>query len=137
MTPAQTALDAMMEGVTAGPWCVYSEPEVGLPASLFAGKIMDGTFHPLEPLTASDMAFIAAARELVPALAAEVRAQRETIAGLEARVGAMTGALSRTAEQALAHEIPAGYGPEDKSQWAKGYDAAIRHARRALKGHPQ
>jgi hypothetical protein len=41
---------------------------------------------------AANARFIAAARELVPALAAEVRAQRETIAGLTARVEALMGA---------------------------------------------
>jgi hypothetical protein len=99
MTPAQPALDAMMEGVTAllenvtpGPWSWNGDPVQG--ASLFglAGQAVisyagyEGMWFSVYDVEAdaANARFIAAARELVPALAAEVRAQRETIAGLTA-----------------------------------------------------
>lgn len=46
---------------TGGEWCIYSEPDVGLPPSLFAGSrgpTYPG-FAPLEPLSYADMHFIA------------------------------------------------------------------------------
>jgi hypothetical protein len=103
MTPAQPALDAMMEGVTAGPWVAEHDDDTGMPrvytytgggpVSLIAcvGNVFLRDNAPVE--NEANARFIAAARELVPALAAEVRAQRETIAGLDARVEALTGAL--------------------------------------------
>lgn len=63
----------------------------------------------------------------LPALLAEIAAK-------DAEIARLRESLAHTADQALAHEIPVGYGPEDKGAWTKGYDAAIRHARRALKG---
>jgi hypothetical protein len=51
----------------------------------------------------------------------------------EAEVKRLREAIERTADQALTAEIPAGYGPQDRSKWAEGYDAAIRHARAALR----
>jgi hypothetical protein len=86
MTPAQPALDAMMEGVTAGPWSASPvDPRRicdhrGL--SVARAHLL-GNYGTIEE-AAANAAFIAAARELVPALAAKVRAQRETIAGLTA-----------------------------------------------------
>jgi hypothetical protein len=90
MTPAQPALDAMMEGVTALQKAVRDgwEHAGTLPAKS-AVKVRPEDWHRIR-YCADDLA---AARDLVPALAAEVRAQRETIAGLTARVEALTGAL--------------------------------------------
>lgn len=76
---------------------------------------------------ADDAMFDQWCRNNVPALLAENAAK-------DAEIARLREALAHTADQALAHEIPAGYGPEDKGAWTKGYDAAIRHARRALKG---
>jgi hypothetical protein len=96
MTPAQPALDEMMEGVTAGPWSASPvDPRRicdhrGL--SVARAHLL-GNYGTIEE-AAANAAFIAAARELVPALAAEVRAQRETIAGLTARVEALTAHIA-------------------------------------------
>jgi hypothetical protein len=70
----------------------------------------------------------------IPDLAAEVLRLRESEDALRAEVARLREAISRTAEQALASEIPARTTdtfrmPED---WHNGYDAAIRHARAAL-----
>jgi hypothetical protein len=50
----------------------------------------------------------------------------------EARVAELTGALRRTADQALTSEIPDGYGPDQRAEWGAGYDAAISFARNRL-----
>jgi hypothetical protein len=91
MTPAQPALDAMMEGVTALQKAVRDgwEHAGTLPAKS-AVKVRPEDWHRIR-YCADDLA---AARELVPALAAEARAQRETIAGLTARVEKLTEALT-------------------------------------------
>jgi hypothetical protein len=119
MTPAQPALDAMMEGVTAllenvtpGPWSyrpreyddwgVVRAPEANgrhpmicqarNPERLDDEVLSEHRISGIDPW-GPNARFIAAARELVPALVAEVRAQGETIAGLEKRVEALTGLL--------------------------------------------
>jgi hypothetical protein len=92
MTPAQPALDAMMEGVTA-----TSEE----------GKATDGAWNVYKGWRWHFMDADAVAAygpwyraEDYDALAAEVRAQRETIAGLTARVEALTRALRPFADYA-------------------------------------
>lgn len=70
---------------------------------------------------------------LIVKCTADMQATIKENADLTAKLGAMRAALSHTADQALAAEIPVGYGPEDKGAWTQGYDAAIRHARAALK----
>lgn len=57
------ALDA---AATRGPWTGYSEPDVGLPWSLFEGVPGQTGFVPLEPLTGSDVNLIAYLRNHVP-----------------------------------------------------------------------
>jgi hypothetical protein len=92
MTPAQPALDAMMEGVTPGPWL---DP-ITLEWLVEPKRLLSNT---------EDARFIAAARELVPALAAEVSAQRETIKNLrqmERNVQAVREFEHQRAEKALA-----------------------------------
>lgn len=92
------AVDAMMEGVTAGPWVRNTQNSVC--------SQIDGEHHAIctdqfcyAPPTEKEAnaRFIAAARELVPALAAEVRVQQATIAALEKRVELLTGALEEVA----------------------------------------
>jgi hypothetical protein len=120
MTPAQPALDEMMEGVTAGPWSASPvDPRRicdhrGL--SVARAHLL-GNYGTIEE-AAANAAFIAAARELVPALAAEVRAQRETIAGLEARVEALTGALTAVADGDVPRPV--------KEPWS-GLDTPSKH----------
>lgn len=53
---------------TPGPWMVYSEPDVGLPPSLFAGKPMETGFGPIEPLSGVDLDLIVEAINALPAL---------------------------------------------------------------------
>lgn len=57
------ALDA---AATNGPWTGYSEPDVGLPWSLFEGVPGQTGFAPLEPLTGGDVNLIAYLRNHVP-----------------------------------------------------------------------
>jgi hypothetical protein len=47
-------------------------------------------------------------------------------------VQGLVEAMRLTADQALSVEIPEGYGPDQRAEWAAGYDAAISHARTAL-----
>lgn len=73
--------EASLEGVTPGPWIVYSEPEVGMPRTLFSGTPGQSAFQMIEPLIGRDLDFIAASRQLVPDLigalrATEARAER-------------------------------------------------------------
>lgn len=110
MSPAD--LDAMMEGVTAllenvtpGPWRLgsWGDNVFGTGPNdewLLICRIKRDDAPVNESRDGADARFIAASRELVPALAAEVRAQRETIAGLEARVEALTRAAQAIQENA-------------------------------------
>lgn len=61
------ALDA---AATPGPWQGYSEPEVGLPYSLFSGIPMQSGFGPLEPLTGYDIDLVTLLRNAVPSILA-------------------------------------------------------------------
>ncbi len=61
-------VEAMLAGATPD-WLIYSEPEVGLPPSLFAGKIMEGV-NPIEPLIGADLTLAASAPDLATALLA-------------------------------------------------------------------
>ena len=63
------ALDA---AATNGPWTGYSEPDVGLPWSLFEGVPGQTGFAPLEPLTGGDVNLIAYLRNHVPDILALV-----------------------------------------------------------------
>jgi hypothetical protein len=94
MTPAQTALDAIMEGVTAA-----VERLANTPMQMSVVEWQAVSSQLLAPL----------------ALAAAVSAQRETIAGLTARVEALRSALKHIAKT-----------------WPD--DFAARHARAALSG---
>jgi hypothetical protein len=158
MTPAQPALDAMMEGVTAllenvtpGPWAWDGDPVKG--ANLFglAGQAVisyagyEGMWFSVydAETDAANARFIAAARELVPALAAEVRAlqhdndalreaanaeaqenetQRETIAGLTARVEALTAEKDQL-EQDLSDMRDNAESAYRRGYWAGGNGA--------------
>lgn len=91
-TPA--AIEALLKDVTPGPWVVYGEPEVGLPPGLFSGTVGQTGFGPLEPLSSYDLVFIAAARDLVPALAAERDAALTEAAALRKEVERLREALS-------------------------------------------
>jgi hypothetical protein len=117
MTPAQPALDAMMEGVTAqfrqAPR-PHRSGEVVLDV-VFADPGTHG-FYYRDRKPDSVAAFVR--MDHVAALAAEVRAQRETIAGLEARVEALRSVLKHIAKT-----------------WPD--DFAARHARAALSGDTQ
>jgi hypothetical protein len=92
MTPAQPALDAMMEGVTVQ-FRQAPRPHRSGEAVLDVVYADPGThgFYYRDRKPDSVAAFVR--MDHVAALAAEVRAQRETIAGLTARVEALTGAL--------------------------------------------
>lgn len=77
-----TNLKALSDRATPGEWSAYSEPEVGMPATLFTGTVGTSDFHPVEPLTSVDVAFIAAAanhaRELnKAAIAVLIERQRQ------------------------------------------------------------
>lgn len=60
-------LRAFSDWATPGPWVAYSEPDVGLPLSLFAGTIGQPGFQPIEPLSSIDVEFVAAAVNYVRA----------------------------------------------------------------------
>jgi hypothetical protein len=99
MTPAQPALDAMMEGV----WAVCALAEKG---NKIGYRIVQASARTKEEAAGAGLARFQkeypghsfSSVEAMPiampsALAAEVRAQRETIAGLTARLEAMTKVL--------------------------------------------
>ena len=65
-------LAALDEAATNGPWTGYSEPDVGLPWSLFEGVPGQTGFAPLEPLTGGDVNLIAYLRNHVPDILALV-----------------------------------------------------------------
>lgn len=63
---ARDELAALDAAATNGPWTGYSEPDVGLPWSLFEGVPGQTGFAPLEPLTGGDVNLIAYLRNHVP-----------------------------------------------------------------------
>ena len=65
----------LLEGTTPD-WTVYSEPEVGLPPSLFAGAPGREGFAPLEPLQGRDLNLAQAAPDLAAALIASEAARK-------------------------------------------------------------
>jgi hypothetical protein len=112
MTPAQPALDAMMEGVTR---YFLSDP--------YDAATMQPELPPFslgEWVAATDY----------NALAAEVRAQRETIAGLTARVEALTVALDNIRELNMTGR------DENGHRWAHS-DLIEQEIVAAKGGHPQ
>ena len=70
------ALERLAALATPGPWCGYSEPEVGLPYGLFAGIIGQSAFMQMEPLCAYDIDLIVALRNNLPTIIAALKAQR-------------------------------------------------------------
>lgn len=72
--PDLARLAGLVERATKGPWVVYSESEVGLPPSLFAGRVMLEGFGPIEPLTGYDLELVVAMHEALPALLARIAA---------------------------------------------------------------
>jgi hypothetical protein len=129
MTPAQPALDAMMEGRADA----YLAALLGYSEAFFAAHKSNG------PMSAVDIVetmkhIESAARGLhaiVPTLAAEVRAQRETIAGLTAE-----NARLRVALAAMANTV--NIVGSDYDQAIKAIDGMVapikRQARLALSG---
>jgi hypothetical protein len=74
-------------------WCVYGELDVGLPHGLFAGKIGEEGFGPIEPLSGANLELAA----LAPALAARVIELEGILAERDARVARVRAALNGTA----------------------------------------
>lgn len=60
MTDLNT-LRVLSDRAAPGEFTAYSEPDVGMPATLFSGSIGTGDFCPVEPLSPADVYFIAAA----------------------------------------------------------------------------
>ena len=116
------AVAALMDGVTPGPWVVYGEPEVGIEDGLFSGEIGKFGFGPLEPLRGFDLSFVAASRELVPALAAENAALREDNERLRAALEIATSRADQWADD------------DDLSDWAKPARIIAADIESALKG---
>ena len=82
-------------------WCVYGEPEVGLPPGLFAGKIGHEGFGPIEPLHGCDLMLASIAPDLLNRAIADA----ETIAAKEAELIRLRGeveAMRDVVEIALA-----------------------------------
>ncbi len=74
-SPSRPDLEGLRKldtAATPAPWCVYSEPEVGLPPSLFSGTVMESGFGPIEPLTGYDLDLVATMRNALPSLIAHV-----------------------------------------------------------------
>lgn len=86
MTMTAEQLEELLGKVTPD-WCVYSEPEVGLEPSLFAGRVGEVGFGPIEPLQGYDLMLasiapslarrVLAAEKLVEALKGMIEAYRE------------------------------------------------------------
>jgi hypothetical protein len=127
MTPAQPALDAMMEGVRELRDFLNGDGQMR--GKSFGDRNAVGhAFWWRGQLYRLDQVM-----EAVPPLAAEVRAQRETIAGLEARVEALTGALLQIADRHIPDQ-PAAYGG-DEAEWAARQHTELRRiARLAISG---
>ena len=112
------ALDA---AATNGPWTGYSEPDVGLPWSLFVGVPGKTGFVPLEPLTGGDVNLIAYLRNHV-----------DEILALIDENARLTGAI----KEAIAE---ADYTPADgdwESGYALGMDTIADGLRDALSPNP-
>jgi len=93
---SKETLQRLHEAATPGPWTGYSEPEVGLPYSLFAGTPMVSGFGPVEPMMAADIDLVALLRNSVPAilkLLDENAAMREALAELEAAASTVVEAI--------------------------------------------
>jgi hypothetical protein len=71
-------LAGLLEKATAD-WCVYGEPEVGLPPSLFAGTPGQSGFGPLEPLQGYDLLLAVEAVQAIPLLIERVRELEATV----------------------------------------------------------
>lgn len=87
------ALDAR---ATSAPWQGYSEPDVGLPYSLFSGTPMQSGFGPLEPLFGADIDLMVLLRNAVPdilALTEEVRVLRASVLELVAPLERASGQM--------------------------------------------
>lgn len=69
-------LERLAALATPGPWCGYSEPDVGLPYGLFAGIVEQSGFIQMEPLTPLDIDLIVALRNNLPTIIAALKAQR-------------------------------------------------------------
>ena len=79
--PDLEELKRLLERGTPGPWCVYSEPDVGLSPSIFAGSPMVWGFTPIEPMSYIDMDLIVTLRNAAPSLLAEnERLKAESVA---------------------------------------------------------
>ena len=81
-----TDLEKLLAEVTPD-WCVYGEPEVGLPPSLFAGTPVEEGFGPIEPLQGYDLILAA----MAPALARKVIAAERVFADLQDALKAIDG----------------------------------------------
>jgi hypothetical protein len=57
-------------------WCVYSEPDVGLPPSLFSGQVGKMEFGPIEPLQGYDLLLAEASVNFVRTLLSTSGADR-------------------------------------------------------------
>lgn len=93
---SKEAVDRLLDGVTPGPW--YSEkedPNDGPEDVVTAGDYYVASLHYLRGMDepAANASFIAAARELVPALAAERDAQTARADAAEAEVSRLKKAL--------------------------------------------
>jgi hypothetical protein len=69
MTDLVKRASQALHGVPDGPWCVYSEPEVGLEPSIFSGVPGKIGFEPIDHYDFAFMRFAVDARTLVPAMA--------------------------------------------------------------------
>lgn len=112
------ALDA---AATNGPWTGYSEPDVGLPWSLFEGVPGQTGFAPLEPLTGGDVNLIAYLRNHVPDILALIDEN--------ARLREANGIL----EDAL-QEVGDDYPGSSCQQWCQHQ---VKAARAALSPNPE
>jgi hypothetical protein len=141
MTPAQPALDAMMEGPLPCPFC-GEKPRVMANDDTFVIEC-ETVNCPASPISSGDLVIDAykatfAWNRRSDALAADVRAQRETIAVLTARVEALTGVLKGSARAADFYERV--ISSSEDEQIAVGQDhwnwllRAAKEARATLSG---
>lgn len=66
-------LAAIAPRATSAPWTGYSEPEVNLPYSLFAGRVGETGFHELYPMNGNDVDLIVALRNNLPTILAALQ----------------------------------------------------------------
>ncbi len=127
-SPSRPDLEGLRKldaAATPAPWCVYSEPEVGLPPSLFSGTVMESGFGPIEPLTGYDLDLVAAMRSQLPSLIAHVERLEESLNDLRNAGWAVLIGLNERIAQADPKAVPLFAGIAELSDALHAADSTL------------